>query len=91
MADNDEKLAQFQVLFLVDQKPCNKCLSHTFTLWQIESFQSITGCDAERAQFYLESAGYALDLAMASFYEGEGEVRDYRRKLSAENILSWIL
>ena len=37
-------------------------------------FQSITGCDAERAQFYLESAGYALDLAMASFYEGEGEV-----------------
>jgi len=46
MADNDEKLAQFQ---------------------------SITGCDAERAQFYLESAGYALDLAMASFYEGEGE------------------
>jgi len=46
MADNDEKLAQFQ---------------------------SITGCDAERAQFYLESAGYALDLAMASFYEGDGE------------------
>jgi len=46
MADNDEKLAQFQ---------------------------SITGCDAERAQFYLESAGYDLALAMASFYEGEGE------------------
>ena len=39
------------------------------------NFQSITGCDAERAQFYLESAGYALDLAMASFYEGE--VRDH--------------
>ena len=61
---------------------------HTLTPWQIESLQSITGCDAERAQFYLESAGYALDLAMASFYEGEGEVRDYRRNLSAENILS---
>jgi len=45
MADNDEKLAQFQ---------------------------SITGCDSDRAQFYLESAGWALDLAMASFYEGDG-------------------
>ena len=43
-------------------------------LVSIQLFQSITGCDAERAQFYLESAGYALDLAMASFYEGEGEV-----------------
>jgi len=36
-------------------------------------FQSITGCDQERAQFYLESANWQIDLAMASFYEGEGD------------------
>jgi len=47
MAENDEKLAQFQ---------------------------SITGCDQERAQFYLESANWQIDLAMASFYEGEGDM-----------------
>jgi len=47
MAENDEKLAQFQ---------------------------SITGCDPERAKFYLESANWQIDLAMASFYEGEGDM-----------------
>ena len=59
------------------------------TMFQIASwhwlrFQSITGCDAERAQFYLESAGYDLALAMASFYEGEGEVRIQEVKMSWE-------
>ena len=39
----------------------------------ITSPQSITGCDADRAQFYLESANWQLDLAMASFYEGDGD------------------
>jgi len=39
---------------------------------KLAQFQSITGCDSDRAQFYLESAGWALDLAMASFYEGDG-------------------
>lgn len=42
----------------------NKVFSH---------FQSITGCDAERAQFYLESSNWQLDLAMASFYEGDAD------------------
>lgn len=40
---------------------------------QLAQFQSITGCDAERAQFYLESSNWQLDLAMASFYEGDGD------------------
>ena len=35
--------------------------------------QSITGCDADRAQFYLESANWQLDLAIASFYEADGD------------------
>jgi len=41
---------------------------------KLAQFQSITGCDAERAQFYLESANWQIDLAMASFYEGEGDM-----------------
>jgi len=41
---------------------------------QLAQFQSITGCDADRAQFYLESSNWQLDLAMASFYEGEGDM-----------------
>jgi len=41
---------------------------------QLAQFQSITGCDSERAQFYLESSNWQLDLAMASFYEGDGDM-----------------
>jgi len=40
---------------------------------QLAQFQSITGCDADRAQFYLESSNWQLDLAMASFYEGDAD------------------
>lgn len=43
---------------------------------KLAQFQSITGCDSERAQFYLESSNWALDLAMASFYEGDGDDMD---------------
>ena len=80
MADNDEKLAQFQVhLIKICPGTCNQfkislsplTLNNYTQDDSIKLFQSITGCDAERAQFYLESAGFALDLAMASFYEGE--------------------
>ncbi|XP_023324190.1 NSFL1 cofactor p47 [Eurytemora carolleeae] len=38
----------------------------------IAEFQNITGCDVERAKFYLESANMQLDLAISSFYEGDG-------------------
>lgn len=38
----------------------------------IAEFQSITGCDVERAKFYLESANMQLDLAISSFYESDG-------------------
>ena len=41
---------------------------------KLAQFQSITGCDPERAQFYLEAAGWQLDLAMASFYEGDADM-----------------
>ena len=63
MSERDEQLAQFQVRCLVEIQLCN------FP----PLLQSITGCDADRAQFYLESANWQLDLAMASFYEGDGE------------------
>jgi len=39
----------------------------------LAQFQSITGSDSERAQFYLESSNWQIDLAMAAFYEGDGE------------------
>jgi len=41
---------------------------------QLAQFQSITGCDAERARFYLESSNWQPDLAMASFYENDGDM-----------------
>ena len=62
--NKDEQLTQFQVglgfLFYIIIVSC--------------LFQSITGCDSERAQFYLESSNWQLDLAMASFYEGDGDM-----------------
>jgi len=42
----------------------------------IAEFQSITGCDVERAKFYLESANMQLDLAISSFYESGGMETD---------------
>ena len=65
MADKDEQLAQFQVNII-------PILSGSF-LYPSIKLQSITGCDAERAQFYLESSNWQLDLAMASFYEGDAD------------------
>jgi len=38
----------------------------------IADFQNITGCDVERAKFYLESANMQLDLAISNFYESDG-------------------
>jgi len=38
----------------------------------IAEFQNITGCDVERAKFYLESANNQLDLAISNFYESDG-------------------
>ena len=69
MADGnkDEQLAQFQVIV---------GLLLLFSIGWIKYylFQSITGCDSERAQFYLESSNWQLDLAMASFYEADGDM-----------------
>jgi len=38
----------------------------------VAEFQNITGCDTERARFYLESANMQLDLAISSFFENDG-------------------
>lgn len=38
----------------------------------IAEFQAITGCDVERAKFYIDSANGQLDLAISSFYENDG-------------------
>jgi len=37
----------------------------------IAQFTGVTGSDPERAQFYLESAAWNLDMAIASFYDGD--------------------
>ncbi|XP_078332397.1 NSFL1 cofactor p47-like [Crassostrea virginica] len=36
---------------------------------KIEQFTNLTGVDADRAKFYLESSGWNIELAVASFYE----------------------
>jgi len=38
----------------------------------IAEFQAITGCDVERAKFFIESANNQLDLAISNFYENDG-------------------
>jgi len=38
----------------------------------IEQFLDITGTEEERAWFYLESAAWQLDIALASFFENDG-------------------
>jgi len=38
----------------------------------IENFCAITGCNQDRAKFYLEAANGTLDLAIESFYENGG-------------------
>ena len=35
----------------------------------ITQFQDITGQDAERSRFYLESSGWDVEMALGSFYE----------------------
>eukprot|EP00088_Acartia_fossae_P053644 TRINITY_DN611_c0_g1_i1.p1 TRINITY_DN611_c0_g1~~TRINITY_DN611_c0_g1_i1.p1 ORF type:complete len:391 (-),score=141.14 TRINITY_DN611_c0_g1_i1:32-1204(-) len=42
----------------------------------IAEFQAITGCDVERAKFYIESANGQLELAISSFYENGGGADD---------------
>lgn len=48
----------------------------------ITQFVEITGVDEGRAKFYLESAGWDLSLATASFFEGEAEGSDSVEHLS---------
>ena len=53
-------------------------LSHLFRKHFLVSFlfQGISGEALERAQFYLESAGWKLDLALSAFYaddDGDGD------------------
>lgn len=42
----------------------------------ISNFTSITGTSTERAKFYLESSGWQLAVALASFYENDGDGGD---------------
>jgi len=44
----------------------------------ITQFQDVTGQDAERSRFYLESSGWDVELALGSFYEADAmEVEDF--------------
>jgi len=44
----------------------------------ITQFQDITGQDADRSRFYLESSGWDVELALGSFYESDVmEVEDF--------------
>ncbi|XP_046428041.1 NSFL1 cofactor p47 [Neodiprion fabricii] len=37
----------------------------------VSQFRDVTGTDAERAQFYLDSSAWQLEVALASFYEND--------------------
>ncbi|KAJ4430325.1 hypothetical protein ANN_22538, partial [Periplaneta americana] len=39
----------------------------------LSQFTDVTGTDPERAKFYLESSAWQLEVALASFYENDGE------------------
>ncbi|PNF14314.1 NSFL1 cofactor p47 [Cryptotermes secundus] len=39
----------------------------------LSQFRDVTGIGAERAKFYLESSAWQLEVALASFYENDGE------------------
>ncbi|XP_063239019.1 LOW QUALITY PROTEIN: NSFL1 cofactor p47-like [Bacillus rossius redtenbacheri] len=39
----------------------------------VSQFSDVTGVDGERARFYLESSAWQLEVALASFYENDGE------------------
>lgn len=39
----------------------------------VSQFTVVTGVDRDRAQFYLESSAWQLEMALASFYENDGE------------------
>ncbi|XP_005097991.1 NSFL1 cofactor p47 [Aplysia californica] len=55
---------------------------------QVDQFVNVTGVDANRARFYLESAAWDLQLAMSSFFEsGDGEEAD---AVSAQNDVSMV-
>ncbi|XP_046388438.1 NSFL1 cofactor p47 [Ischnura elegans] len=41
----------------------------------LSQFTDITGVDAERAKFYLESSAWRLEVALAGFYENDGEAQ----------------
>ena len=62
MADNDQLLAQFQVIQY-------ELSSHAKVTKITRSPQDITGENAERSKFYLESSNWQLDVALSSFYE----------------------
>uniref|UniRef100_A0A8B9MU93 NSFL1 cofactor p47 n=1 Tax=Accipiter nisus TaxID=211598 RepID=A0A8B9MU93_9AVES len=39
----------------------------------LREFVAVTGVEEERARFFLESAGWDLQIALASFYEDGGD------------------
>ncbi|KAK5648817.1 hypothetical protein RI129_003709 [Pyrocoelia pectoralis] len=41
---------------------------------KLEQFITVTGVDDERARFYLESSAWQLEVALAGFYENDGEL-----------------
>jgi len=43
---------------------------------KLAQFQDVTGVEAERATFFLESANWDLEMALGSFYENEGGGQD---------------
>lgn len=41
---------------------------------KLAQFIAVTGVDEERARFYMESAAWQLEMALAGFYENDGEL-----------------
>ncbi|KAF5295194.1 hypothetical protein FQA39_LY13199 [Lamprigera yunnana] len=55
---------------------------------KLVKFITVTGIDEERARFYLESAAWQLEVALASFYENDGEVDSDVQPVSQEQSAS---
>ncbi|KAF5280325.1 hypothetical protein FQR65_LT03134 [Abscondita terminalis] len=51
---------------------------------KLGQFIMVTGIDEERARFYLESSAWQLEVALASFYENDGEVDQVAQPVPVE-------
>ena len=78
-ADHDIMITQFQVCNnKIDQENLINFFVKMDHYETVTVFQDITGQDADRSRFYLESSAWDVELALGSFYESDAmEVEDF--------------